>query len=516
MSKWSISLILIVLILLIPFISSFNFDGTSTSSTVLFGNLTNLSEMQDVNIPAPTDGNVLTWNDASKMWIDSLPSAGAELDPKWSANYSTYLTKPTWATIMNGTLATWNQVMNGTIGGITWANAVNGTLALTSSIPINNNQLVNGFAFYNSTTAPIYLNDTFAGNYTNFTTVYGYALNSTDTDTFVANYSDYLITKAYSSNDTDFNSSGLIKDWNALGFIKDWWINIVNGTMLSQATFNTNYTANDVAYRDKTNTSYYLDSNPNSYYNITTAPIYINDTFGANYSTFLTHIDWAKVVNGTMAKTSDLINYNSSGLIKDWNATGLIKTWTDSDTFVANYSDYLITKTYASNDTDFNSSGLIKDWNASGFIKDWTSIAGISWANAVNGTLALSSAIPTNNNQLANGFNFYNSTTAPIYLNDTFAGNYTNFTTVYGYALNDTNWNSSGLIKDWNASGLIKTWTDTDTFAGNYSNFTTVYGYALNSTDTDTFVANYSTFLTHITWANAINGTLALTSDLSN
>jgi hypothetical protein len=37
-------------------------------------------------------------------------------------------------------------------------------------------------------------------------------------------------------------------------------------------------------------------------------------------------------------------------------------------------------------------------------------------------------------------------------------------------------------------------------------------GSYFNSASSDTFIANYSTFLTHITWANAMNGTLFKTS----
>jgi len=60
------------------------------------------------------------------------------------------------------------------------------------------------------------------------------------------------------------------------------------------------------------NTSYYLSSNPFSFYNITTAPIYINDTFARNYSDFLTHISWSDAVNGTLYLSSNPYGFYNS------------------------------------------------------------------------------------------------------------------------------------------------------------------------------------------------------------
>jgi len=96
----------------------------------------------------------------------------------------------------------------------------------------------------------------------------------------------------------------------------------------------------------------------------------------------------------------------------------------DTDTFVANYSDYLITKTYASNDTDFNATGLIANWSlVIGSLEEvlWnanysTFLTHITWANAVNGTLMLSSNWNATNESyylVSNPFEYYNSTTFP-------------------------------------------------------------------------------------------------------
>jgi hypothetical protein len=393
------------------------------------------------------------------------------------------------------------------------------------------------------------LNDTFAGNYTNFTTVYGYALNSTDTDTFVANYSDYLITKAYSSNDTDFNSSGLIKDWNATGHIKDWlidiatantsikdwidaqafltafteldpkwtanysdfliaynyainstgdtsWINnysaflthidwskVINGTVLKQADFNTNYTANDVIYRDKTNTSYALESmlNNGSYQNIAET-----DALAYN-GTLMFASNW----NAT--NTSYYLESNPYGYYNSTNPSP------DTDTFVANYSDYLITKTYASNDTNYNASGLIKDWNSTGYIKDWQ--------------VPITSA----NTSLKNWIDAQAFLTVFTELDPKWTANYSNFLIGYNYAINstgDTSWvnNYSTFLThiDW-AKVINGTMLSQATYNTNYTANDAAYRL---DTDTDTFVANYSTYLTKPTWANVMNGTV--TSGLIN
>jgi len=85
-----------------------------------------------------------------------------------------------------------------------------------------------------------------------------------------------------------------------------------------------------------------------------------------------------------------------------------------------------------------------------------------------------------------NDFGFYNITNAPTYINDTFAGNYSDFLThvTWANAINGTLLSQA----DW----------DTNYTANN----------DLWLADTDTFVGNYSDFLDKITWANAINGTL--------
>lgn len=233
---------------------------------------------------------------------------------------------------------------------------------------------------------------------------------------------------------TDWSNSSFASNYSAF-LTHITWANAVNGTLMSQATFNTNYSANDVAYRNTTNLSYYLSTNPFSFYNITTAPLYVNDTFavnysnfskvygyalnetlwGANYSTFLTHITWGTAYNGTLFKT-------------------------DAANTVGNFNQTFNGTTLAVNSID-QRIGI--------------RTTAPTKALDVNGTINASQITVNGTNVL---------TSVPIYVNDTFAANYSNFSTGWYYATNGS-----------------------------------------------TFALNYSAFLTHIPWSTAYNGTLAKT-----
>lgn len=172
----------------------------------------------------------------------------------------------------------------------------------------------------------------------------------------------------------------------------------------------------------------------------------------------------------------------------------IVKAYSLNDSrWTLNYSDYLITKVYASNDTNYNATGLIQNWSLI--------ITGSS---------------------------------------DTFVANYSDYLTTKNYALNDSRWtlNYSDYL-------IIRTYALNDSlWTSNYSDYLITKLYATNSTGnastgncpagqvvqnvtsngvqcasasgSDTFVANYSTFLTHITWTQATNGTLALNSTFQN
>ena len=65
---------ILILFISLSFVSAFNFPSDSISFTTFTGNLTNLSELQDVNIPSPSNNEVLTWNTATGQWISQAIS----------------------------------------------------------------------------------------------------------------------------------------------------------------------------------------------------------------------------------------------------------------------------------------------------------------------------------------------------------------------------------------------------------------------------------------------------------
>jgi len=272
-----------------------------------------------------------------------------------------------------------------------------------------------------------------------------------------------------------------------------------------------------------------------------------NSTWSAN-----TGISWSDVINGTLL------------LSEDWNATNE-SYYLKSNPFSYYNSTNLQTETdpkWSDNFTKYNTT--------------WSIDTGISWANAINGTLYLSSN-PSNyinwgnamNGTLAelsdvlswdyynstdfsisdyylkdNPFSFYNSTTLPASEETNWNANYSDFLVVK--AFNDTglikDWNSTGLIIDWNFSsyiidwnstGYIKNW-DGDIVASNTSlyNWIVAQSYlswsdAVNGTLlteevdpkwTDNFTKYNTTWSTDtgILWSDAVNGTLYLSSNPSN
>ena len=81
---------------LLTFISASDFGvdigGDSFNVNVYQGNLTNLSQMQDTNIPSPSNNEVLSWSTATGKWIAQAVSA---ISDTFIANYSTFLTHAT-------------------------------------------------------------------------------------------------------------------------------------------------------------------------------------------------------------------------------------------------------------------------------------------------------------------------------------------------------------------------------------------------------------------------------------
>lgn len=102
---------LLIGIFLISLTSAFDFPSDSTEVSFFTGNLTNLSEMADTNIPAPGNNEVLTWSSATGMWIARAVEGFTDT---FALNYTEFLTHVSWAEVVNGTMFTSEEANNGT------------------------------------------------------------------------------------------------------------------------------------------------------------------------------------------------------------------------------------------------------------------------------------------------------------------------------------------------------------------------------------------------------------------
>jgi len=298
-----------------------------------------------------------------------------------------------------------------------------------------------GWNYYNVTNAPTYINDTFAGNYSTFLT---------------------HIT----------------------------WANVVNGTMLSQADWDTNYTANDAAWR--------LDT----------------DTFVANYSDFLTKIDWSEATNGTLALTTDLLPKVS------WtDLWGQVYNETEIETILAN-GTFINTDTTYSAGTNMSLDGTTFNWDGtwaeSEFLKSYTETDSLAY----NGTLAYLSDIL--------GWGYYNSTDFSI--SDYYTKSEVNDvnTSMKNYV--DSTFTTETYVDTQNTS--MKNYVDSNPWSFITSSTLTPYvewidlwSQVYNETEIDainTSMKNYvdATFYLDsnpdgfIDWSDSTNGTLLTASDI--
>src|SRR3990167_7812425 len=275
---------------------------------------------------------------------------------------------------------------------LSYVQALNGTLALQANV----NQTNTSYLLTTNNTYAYALNDSlWSLNYSNFSIGWLYATNSTGADSFIANYSTFL---------THIT-----------------WANVVNGTMLSYVQA-LNGTLALQANVNQTNTSYYLATNPFGFYNSTNPPpadaetlwnanysnfsigwLYATnstgaDSFIANYSTFLTHITWAKVVNGTMLSYVQALN-GTLALQANVNQTNTSYLLTTNNTYAyalndslwsLNYSNFSIGWLYATNlkGRNYFHGKYLKIPNPFGLVKvgKWTKV---SFFQGFNGTLAL-------------------------------------------------------------------------------------------------------------------------------
>ena len=422
-------IIKVILILLICFgiflfltrdVSSWNFDtgGTSeviisTSTTTYSGNLTNLSEMQDTNIPAPTDNNVLSYDSATGMWIDVAPSAVGDTNCSvdGSCGLITYDSELSYYTDsdIDGTETAFNGwdkdssndfidianftgdltdtkyctydssqgIINCTAeggSGITWAQVINGTVYLSS----------NPYSFYNSTDFDIndYINSTYTlGNITNAnTTLYnwvvaqGYSSDAISLATLLG-FSYY--------NSTDFSISNYFTKTEVLGF------SYYNATDFSIADYSTTTQMNTEI--ESANTTLYNWIVAQSYGEgggITWA-MAINGTllttelYNINYSTndeayrSITNTSYYLATNPDNFISNDTMNKSVScssieGAVSD--LCTLISSSSEVDPYwTSNFTSYNTSWTSTINDS-YQLKTNYTDWNESGWIVNWSQL----------------------------------------------------------------------------------------------------------------------------------------------
>lgn len=102
-------IILMIFFFSLNFISSYNFEDGASTVNVYQGNVTNLTQMQDVNAPTPNNDDSLTWDDATKMWVAQAITGGSGGDGNASSICSN-----DEVLLGNGTCQTSNDFFDGT------------------------------------------------------------------------------------------------------------------------------------------------------------------------------------------------------------------------------------------------------------------------------------------------------------------------------------------------------------------------------------------------------------------
>ncbi len=108
-SLLAIFLVVILSFAFLPTITAFGYDTdevTVSTVNVYSGmNVTNLSQLGDTNVPTPSDDEVLTWDDATNMWIAQAISDGTDTG---NASWNQTLADSLYASAGAGNVS-WNQ-----------------------------------------------------------------------------------------------------------------------------------------------------------------------------------------------------------------------------------------------------------------------------------------------------------------------------------------------------------------------------------------------------------------------
>ena len=465
------ALFLFSFLFLINLTSAWNFASSDDYSLI---NWTRYTTYQTVTNYTETDP---VWTaDKSSYTLLSVLNNGSYLNPEGTdtfiGNYSTFLTHITYGDVMNGTLKDYFDGLYIGIGTETedkWN-------ANYSTFLSNNESITNTFGLY--TTLDIlnngsYLNpdavDTFIANYSTFLThiTYDDVMNGTlktyfdglyigigteTEDKWNANYSTFLLNNISITN--ALNTKLGISQWNATNTSYALLTELNNGSYLNVDTGIGNWSADKSSYTllSVLNNGSYL--NPEA-----------TDTFIANYSTFLTHITYDDVMNGTLKTyfdgfyplittlidrlgnwSADKSDYYTSSQVDDVNTSmqNYVNTQNTSVTNALNtklgISQWNATNTsyyLASNPSGFYSSiSNLGNWTADKVnyytktevnsintsMKNYANFLNTTQTNHINTKLSLSGGTMTGNISLSNsGVRLTNGTqnTAVIYHNGT-------------------------------------------------------------------------------------------------
>ncbi|MCK9569165.1 hypothetical protein M0R72_09505, partial [Candidatus Pacearchaeota archaeon] len=294
---------------------------------------------------------------------------------------------------------------------------------------------------------------------------------------FDGNYSNYSNSSFYWNDIGSFNETQMENSGGVLNILTSWLYEIFyekEDVYNKTETYNISEVDNLISFAS--NSSWNQSLADTLYagiewdYNQTTPAIAYAESINNSLSSWINSI-FAKI-SDVFTKSEIETGYYNKTQINDF---GFVNS-----TDLENYNDTLYinqivldnnaswSSTYNSTYDSYNTTGLIKDWNSTGIIVDY------------NGT---------------------------------------------GYLIN---WNSTGLIKDWNgdivsANTSLYDWVVSQNYLtsiseenwdGNYSTYLTLFNW--NKTYADTLYYEIDNPSNFIIWGDAVNGTLALNSSLSD
>ena len=177
------------------------------------------------------------------------------------------------------------------------------------------------------------------------------------------------------------------------------WITQAEGdarySLIGEPLWTSNLTAYNSSWNNVTNNSYYLVSNPYSFYNSTTLPGGTEDLWTSNWTTY--NSTWSNVTNNSYyLVTNPFSFYNSTNTIPIINSSYYLSSNpfsfynSTNPSPVINTSYYLETNPFSFyNSTDFSIGDYYLKNNPFGYYNesDGNFTSSISWTNVMNGTL---------------------------------------------------------------------------------------------------------------------------------